>query len=797
MRKPATAGVGPRRLAALTGATALACVMAAALPGPAAAQLEDVAAEQLPADAEMLLEADTLVYDNDANTISAVGGVQIEYGGNTLVADRITYDRNTARLMAIGNVEIVERDGNRIFADEIDITDDFRDGFVNALRIETVDDTYFAAESAERRDGTLTTFNNGVYTACEPCEEKPGKPPIWQVKARKIIWNGETKIVRFEQARFEFFGLPIAYLPYFEIADPTVKRKSGFLIPSITGDDERGYGLRVPYYLALAPTYDLTLAVTGYTRQGFLGEAEWRQQFNSGYYSLKVAGIIQQNPDAWRAGRIDSANVNRGMVGSRGFFEINPRWHFGWDVLVQSDKNFSNTYDIEGFDERNRRSEVFLTGLNDRNYFDLRAMHFQVQEDVPASNRFATDEKQPWVLPSFDYAYIPDTPLAGGELSIDVHAQGLYRELQDVSPNPAVAPFTEVEGPGGASGRVTAQAEWKRRFVTPGGLSLTPILHARSDAIFTDYGPGTVNAINNFTINGTPVAADVRSSYYRYMATAGLEVRWPVLFSTASSTHVLEPMAQIFLRPDAPYGDTLGIPNEDAQSLVFDATTLFARDKFSGYDRIEGGTRANVGLRYVGSFANGWSANALFGQSYHLAGRNPFAQPDLVNVGAFSGLESDVSDFVGLVGVASPGGYSASLGARFDEQTFEMRRADVRAGYTSRPFSVYGQYAYIQAQPLYGFPNDRQEVTGRVRLRFRENWTTFGSATYDLQSSTLSSTAIGLGYDDECFIYTMTFSRTQNVVTDEVSNAFSFRVSLRTIGDFGSNANSVLDSFDD
>src|SRR5690606_6314399 len=121
---------------------------------------------------------------------------------------------------------------------------------------------------------------------------------------------------------------------------------------------------------------------------------------------------------------------------------------------------------------------------------------------------------------------------------------------------------------------------------------------------------------------GQTVGTDIRSAYYRSMATAGLEARWPILFSTTSSTHILEPTAQIFARPNEPYGNRLGIPNEDAQSLVFDASNLFERDKFSGYDRIEGGTRANVGLRYTGDFGSGWSANAIVGQSYHLAGQN-------------------------------------------------------------------------------------------------------------------------------------------------------------------------------
>jgi LPS-assembly protein len=118
-------------------------------------------------DAKMLLAADELIYNNDTGVVVASGGVQIDYDNYKLVADRVEYDQNSGRMQAFGSVEMIEPTGNRIYADNLDITDDFADGFVNALRIETPDNTRIAAESAERGDGQ-TTFNNGVYTACEP-----------------------------------------------------------------------------------------------------------------------------------------------------------------------------------------------------------------------------------------------------------------------------------------------------------------------------------------------------------------------------------------------------------------------------------------------------------------------------------------------------------------------------------------------------------------------------------------------------------------------------------------------------
>ncbi|MGQ2906580.1 MAG: LPS-assembly protein LptD [Aliihoeflea sp.] len=784
----------------LLGATALAGVLAAtgsivALQ-PVIAQSIDLSAQTDP-NADMLLEADTLVYDNDRNRITALGSVQIDYDGNRLVAQRVTYDRATSRLIASGGVEIIDPDGTRFQADEIDVTDDFADAFVRTLRVETPDRVYFGADSAERRGGAVTEFERGVYTACEPCEENPDKPPVWNIKAQKIIWNGETKTVRFERARFEFLGVPLAWVPAFEIADPTVKRKSGFLFPTFGSSDNLGTFINVPYYFALSPTYDLTVTAGGYTQQGFLGQAEWRQRFDNGEYNLRIAGISQRDPDTFGSRTVDGNETGRALIASRGDFTINPRWRFGWDVLAQTDKNFGYTYDIEQANDYDQVSQVYLTGLDGRNFFDLRAYHFSKQE---TALDFITDESgtrelnpsassplQPFVLPSFDYSVTPDTPIAGGELTIDVNSQALWRDRFDGRGFATQSSSPTGRGIDGGSGRLTAEAEWKRTFITGGGLLITPSLHARQDAIGVQFGDGALSDAGIASVaSAQGVAADIRSAYYRSMATAGLEARWPILFSTSSSTHVFEPMGQIFARPDEPYGGRLGIPNEDAQSLVFDAATLFERDKFSGYDRIEGGTRANVGIRYTGELGRGWGVNAIVGQSYHLAGTNSYASPDLVYAGAYSGLEEDVSDYVGMVGLNTPVGVSLAAGARLDKDDLEVRRTDVAASYATQAVSLSTQYSFIEAQPDYGFADDRHEVRVGASAQVHEYWRVFGNATFDLNTSNLVQRRIGFAYDDDCFGINFTASETRGNVSNEVlSRDFGINISLRTLGDFG------------
>ncbi len=766
--------LGMRSAVALCALVAACAVMSA--PTNLHAQSADDLGITTDPNAQLLLQADDLIYDNDSGTVAASGDVRIEFDGNRLVADRVTYVEATGRLIAQGNVELLQPDGTRTLADELDITDDFANGFVNGLRVVTPENTRFAAESAERQGGTVTIFNNGIYTACEPCAENPDKPLVWQIKSQKIIWNGEEKTIRFENARFEFLGIPLAFVPVFTTADPTVRRKTGFLAPTFSYSDELGFGAQVPFFWALAPNYDVTFRSTGYTRQGFLGEAEWRHRLENGQYNLKIAGIHQLQPDAFENNRVDAQNVNRGMIGTSGRFEINPRWVFGWNGLLQSDKNFSRTYGINGFNGFVQRNEVFLTGLDDRSYFDTRFLKYDLQE----STEFGNDGRQSAVLPSVDYERTFEG-VAGGNLSFTVNSRNNLRDDLDQRASLGTDNFATF-GLDGFNGRTSVDVEWDRQFITSGGLVATPLLAAQGDAFYFD-------AINPGDVSASGAAFTDNESYFRGMITAGMEMRWPILFSSTSAAHVLEPIGQIYVRPDETGAGTL--PNEDAQSFVFDTSNLFSRDKFSGFDRVEGGTRANVGIRYTGTFDNGVVLNGVFGQSYHLAGVNSFAQADFVNAGADSGLESDVSDFVGSFGIQTASGFGASVGARFDENTFEVRRVDAGVSFKNDLIDASIDYARQEAQPTYAFSELREEVTARAGLSVGEYWTVSGFATYDIALGSIDRNGIGLMYDDECFVFEFGYTQDRNA-SDELNENYTLRFSLKTIGDFGGTSKSLF-----
>ncbi|MNI18364.1 LPS-assembly protein LptD [compost metagenome] len=274
------------------------------------------------------------------------------------------------------------------------------------------------------------------------------------------------------------------------------------------------------------------------------------------------------------------------------------------------------------------------------------------------------------------------------------------------------------------------------------------------------------------------------------MATAGLEARYPFLITAGSSSHIIEPIAQIYARPDEQMAG--GLPNEDAQSFVFDATSLFERDKFSGYDRIEGGTRANVGIRYTGSFDNGVGLRGIFGQSYQLAGENSFASADLVNAGANSGLENDVSDFVAMAAIDLPQGFSLSTNTRFDKDTFDIRRTDVGFDYKTPRVTGKLVYTKVEAQPDYGSTSSTNILEKSMSFRINENWSISGKATWDLDDNEVTRRGLGFSYADECTIFTIAYTeKTDSSKANDWS--IGARLSFRTLGDVNIGSTSDYD----
>ncbi|MFZ0197205.1 MAG: LPS-assembly protein LptD [Pseudolabrys sp.] len=745
---------------------------------------------------QMLVQATEIDYDYANSRVAAVGNVQIYYGDSTLEANRVIYDQKTKRLHAEGNVRLTEQDGKVTYGEIMDLSDDYRDGFVDSLRLDAPDQTRMAATRAERTSGNYTVFHNGVYTACAPCKDDPKKPPLWQVKAARIIHDQGEKMMYFEDARLEFFGQPLAWLPYFSAPDPTVKRKTGVLVPVASSSSVYGGALDVPYYWALAPDYDATFAPMITTKQGPLLEGEFRQRLMSGAYSIRAAGIYQLDKDYFL--RSDGTYTPgfrdwRGSLESTGLFAINNNWVWGWDGTVLSDRTFLQDYNprlsryriTDPFTQTTSEaiSQLFISGKGNRSYFDARTIYYFGFSDADAQGQI------PVIHPVIDYNYVFDRPILGGELGYRVNFTSLTRQDADFDPitqsallngtctqtaNPAIKNTSSclLRGVPGTYSRFSAEMTWRRSITDSFGQVFTPFASVRADAGAMDIKNDP--AVANFIPTGD-------SDLVRAMPTVGLEYRYPFINVQSWGTQTIEPIAQVIVRPNE---QQIGRwPTEDAQSLVYDDSNLFRVDKFSGWDRVEGGGRANYGLQYTAQFNRAGSINALFGQSYSLFGQNSFAFGGTTNTGLDSGLDTTRSDYVARLSYQPNNIYMFTSRFRFDNDTFTPQRIELEARANFDRWSgslLYGDYA---AQPALGILDRQQGILGTGQVKLDANWVLLGGARYDINAGKFDQTRVGVGYVDDCLIlglnYITNYTYSGNV---QANHTIMLQISLRTLG---------------
>src|SRR5689334_21796806 len=749
-------------------------------------------------DNQMLVQATEVDYDYNNSRVSAVGNVQLFYNGTSVEADKVIYDQKTKRLHAEGNIRMTDADGKITYANVMDLSDDYRDGFVDSLRVDTADATRMAATRSDRSNGNYTVFENGVYTACAPCKDDPKKPPLWQVKGARIIHDQNEKMLYFETAQLEFFGVPVAYMPYFSTPDPTVKRKSGFLMPGFSEATGYGVGMEVPYYWAIAPDYDATFTPRITSRQGVLMQAEFRQRLINGSYQIRAYGIDQLDPGAF-AGQPGDKQF-RGGIETKGQFALNDKWVWGWDGVVLSDYYFMSDYRLSMYRDpmssflslpTEAISQLYLTGVGNRSYFDLRSIYYL---------SFSGNQQQvPVVYPVLDYSNVLNYNIFGGEVSYKTNFVNLTRNDAVFDPITTVAntaglctvasadPLARtpsqclLRGFPGTYTRLTAEAHWRKSFTDPIGEIWTPFASMRVDAINAEVSnqPG----VSNFLPVGDTQAM-------RLMPTVGLEYRYPFINVQPWGSTTIEPIAQVIIRPNESYAGKL--PNEDAQSLVYDASNLFSVDKFSGYDRVEGGGRANVGVQSTTQFDRGGSVNVLFGQSYQLFGLNSFAVRDMTNTGIDSGLATQKSDYVARANYSPNRTYTFSVRSRFDEQTWNVQRFEAEARANFDRWSVgltYGNYA---AQPELGYLTRREGLLANGSIKIAANWVATGAARWDLESNKLNTYTIGAGYVDDCFVlaanYVTSYSYSAGTAPPVLGHAYMLQIGLRTLANTSSSA---------
>ena len=335
------------------------------LPAAVAAQSEpegaaseaDATEQNQPA----LLVADEIFITPDRKLV-AEGNVEAFQGDVKLTAQSVTYDRETGELTLTGPIRIDQGGNSTLLADSAQLDSGIQNGLLMGARMVFDQQVQIASVQATRAAGRYTQFSKVAATSCHVCAN--GRPPIWQIRARKVTHDQLERQLYFEGAQFRILDVPVFYFPTLRLPDPTLERATGFLVPSIRTTSQLGTGVQVPYFFKIGDHKDLTLTPYLSSKTRTLG-FRYRQAFKRG--RIRLRGSYTR--DDLQPGQ------DRGYFFADGRFGLGNDYRLTFDIKTTSDDSYLADYGLPDFDRL--RSEIALERIKRDTAFRTSFIHYK------------------------------------------------------------------------------------------------------------------------------------------------------------------------------------------------------------------------------------------------------------------------------------------------------------------------------------------------------------------------------------------------------------------------------------
>ena len=699
-------------------------------------------------DRQVAFEASQVDYNSDTDVVTASGDVILRSEDQSVRADKVNWNRMSGQIVAEGDVRLVDKDGNQLFTDRLELTEELKAGAMTNLLLVLQEGGRLAAVEGTRDENGNIDLTRAAYSGCQ-VETSAGCPktPSWRITAERVVYDDTTKKIRFRGAYFELFGKRVLPLPALSLAVGG-QANSGFSIPDLGYSASNGFELSDSYYWRLSDNRDLLFSGYAYSKTAPMVSAQYRALTGIGAY--QVTGYFTYGTRIPLGSTVPTTEKDwRGYLDANGRFQLDPYWSVTASARLASDRTFLRRYDISRDDRL--RSTIDVERIDDDSYLSIAGWYTQV---------LLTDQKQglvPIALPEIDYRRRFDDPLLGGKLQLQINSLALTRTAgQDTQ-------------------RAFASAQWDLRRVTPWGQEVTFTALLRGDIYHSDENAATTTAL----YRGLP------GWQGRAIAIGAIDVKWPLVGPLLGGTQVLTPRVQIVASPPI---RNLAIPNEDARAIDLEDSNLFALNRFPGYDRIEDGARVTYGVDWELD-RPGWRVRSTIGQSYRLSDK-PTLFPD------GTGLNEQFSDFVGRTEIRFRNFITLTHRFRLDKDNFAVRRNEIDATVGSDKTYVELGYLRLNRDVDLTFEDlqDREELRAAGRLAFAKYWSVFGSAVVNLtdkkEDPTNTSdgfdplrTRFGIAYSDDCLEFGVTWRRDYVRIADaRLGNTFQLYFSLKNLG---------------
>ena len=208
-----------------------------------------------------------------------------------------------------------------------------------------------------------TEITKGVFTTCKIRKDKC---PPWHIQAEKVDHDKKNKLINYKNAWLKLYDMPILYFPKFFHPDPTVKRQSGFLIPSISESSTHGTSVSIPYFQVISKSRDLTFKPRIFTDK-IIFQNEYRQVNKNSYSEVDFSYFIEDKNNSGNSKNKNHLFANSKINLINGFFKdsklefniqklSNDTYLKAYNItsnLISSTSTLISYIDFQGSDEKN------------------------------------------------------------------------------------------------------------------------------------------------------------------------------------------------------------------------------------------------------------------------------------------------------------------------------------------------------------------------------------------------------------------------------------------------------------
>ena len=608
--------------------------------------------------------------------------------GNSILLDMFNYSTKNKSLRSKGYIKMTDKYENKYFFDDIFIDIKRKRMAGSNLKLKFKKDTFGNIENDPRLAGNSAVITEdksyiegGVFTTCK---ERGDKCPPWKMTAEKVIHDKEKQRISYENAKLYLYGYPVLYTPWFFHPDPTVKRQSGFLTPSITNSTLLGSGLNLPYYFALAENKDATLNPKIYVDDNPVIQTEYRHVTKNSYSILDTS--FNQG---YKETSTKKTGGSRNHIFARSDIDLDLETFDESKLIINFQKTSNDTYlkvhDINSKIMTNNsvmNSSIDMNFLKNDSSMDI---NMNVYEDLSK-----TDERYEFVVPNYDYQNKLSVAEELG--TFNFQSRGSYRNFE------------------------TNKKQTK--FVND--------LHWNSNDYISSFGiktkvEGNLKNSNYRSENTSDLKNDKNN--IEFMGAASLLTSLPLEKRSDNYKKTLTPKLMLRTAPGH-------MRNMSDSTLKLSMLNLYSLNKLADIDIIETGTSLTLGTDYSYKDKDDF-------EKFNLSVGQIFNYDDNVDMPDQSSLDKKTSELVGnlnyYLNEFSNVGYKFSLDNNYSDLNyneisgiFKINKLVTNFEYLEENNHI-GNSHYINA----GLALELNE-TNSLKFKTRENFTTDSTEFYNI-----------------------------------------------------------------